>query len=157
MSLSARNARAEGSASPLTFFRAKNGMDRPTIHNGAYTISSPKGGHRTFEIRTIRKGNLKDKRILSLLTGPDNTSDYTAFAFVTNEGINIWRKYAGDNNFRAFASLIWSLATEGDRSPFYARGYRLMLEGRCCVCNRRLTHPDSIATGIGPECGSRSR
>lgn len=26
-------------------------------------------------------------------------------------------------------------------------------EGRCCRCGRRLTHPVSILTGIGPECG----
>ncbi len=25
-------------------------------------------------------------------------------------------------------------------------------EGKCGRCSRKLTHPDSIATGIGPEC-----
>ena len=31
-------------------------------------------------------------------------------------------------------------------------GFEIMHEGRCCRCNRTLTHPDSIKTGIGPEC-----
>ena len=24
--------------------------------------------------------------------------------------------------------------------------------GRCCVCNRKLTNPDSISSGVGPVC-----
>lgn len=28
-------------------------------------------------------------------------------------------------------------------------------EGRCCRCARPLTHPESIATGIGPDCAGR--
>ena len=29
------------------------------------------------------------------------------------------------------------------------------LAGRCRVCHRTLTDPDSIAAGIGPECASK--
>ncbi len=36
-----------------------------------------------------------------------------------------------------------------------SEGYRLLLEGRCCVCNRKLTTPESIRLGIGPKCGGR--
>jgi hypothetical protein len=40
-----------------------------------------------------------------------------------------------------------------DAGMMYARTF-----GRCRICNRRLTHPDSVATGIGPECaGTRKR
>ena len=28
-------------------------------------------------------------------------------------------------------------------------------DGSCCRCNRQLTHPDSLASGIGPECAKR--
>jgi hypothetical protein len=34
-----------------------------------------------------------------------------------------------------------------DMGRMYARVF-----GRCRCCNRKLTHPDSVATGIGPEC-----
>lgn len=32
---------------------------------------------------------------------------------------------------------------------------RMQHEGRCCVCGRPLTNPESIDAGIGPECASK--
>jgi hypothetical protein len=29
-------------------------------------------------------------------------------------------------------------------------------EGRCCVCGRKLTVPESVADGIGPECKGKA-
>lgn len=31
--------------------------------------------------------------------------------------------------------------------------FKLYHVGNCCKCGRKLTHPDSIVEGIGPECG----
>ena len=28
-------------------------------------------------------------------------------------------------------------------------------EGRCCACGRKLTTPESILSGIGPECAKK--
>lgn len=125
------------------------------IHNGTYTVTSPKGTHRTFSIRTVQKGNLKDSRILSLLTGPDNTRDYTGFAFVNDDGIKVWHRHDNNPDWGKYGKLLWSLATEGQNSPYYVMGYRLLIEGKCLVCNRKLTEPESITTGIGPECRKR--
>lgn len=42
--------------------------------------------------------------------------------------------------------------TTEEAGQMYARKF-----GRCRLCNRKLTHPDSVATGIGPECaGTRA-
>lgn len=131
-------------------------MDLPTIHNGIYTITSPKGGHRTFQIKTALNGALKGSRILSMLTGPDNTRNYTGFAFVNNDGIKVWSKYAVNPDYKTYGELLWSLALDGERSPYFQRGYRLLVEGRCVKCNRRLTVPESVISGIGPECAGRS-
>lgn len=38
---------------------------------------------------------------------------------------------------------------------WWHEGYTLLLEGRCIACNRKLTHPESIRLGIGPECRSK--
>jgi hypothetical protein len=134
-------------------------MDRISkIFNGKYSIASPKGDHRTFDIRTAKKGTLKGQRIVSLLIGPDNTNDYQGFGFVSEGGIKVWSKFRGQgtpSNHEKFAELLWSLATEGTASPYYVMGYRLLSEGKCIRCNRTLTHPDSIETGIGPECAGR--
>jgi len=71
----------------MTTATAEHAFTAETLitHNGRITVTNnATGGHRTFEIKTIRKEGhaLDGKRVLSLLTGPDNTGDYTPFAFV---------------------------------------------------------------------------
>jgi hypothetical protein len=34
-------------------------------------------------------------------------------------------------------------------------GCEVYHEGRCGRCNRKLTVPESIETGLGPECASK--
>jgi hypothetical protein len=116
-------------------------------HNCKVTVVSPKTGeHRTFSIKTIQHGNLKDKRIIALLTGPSNEDDYTGFGFIQDDGtIRVWAKHRG-TQFEKFADLF-------DRPGYWAsRGVEYMAEGRCRRCNRLLTHPSSITSGIGPDC-----
>lgn len=125
------------------------------IFNGAITIVSPKSpDHRTFRIKTIKEGTLKGKRILSLLTGPDNTSSYTGFAFVSETGVHLWSKYRGNPLFERYAYLVWELSTN-KQSPLLAEGYKILTQGTCICCNRMLTTPESIAQGIGPFCKER--
>jgi hypothetical protein len=143
------------------------------IFNGFFTITSPTGEHRTFRIHTqpdaesqLKRGRREPfapgKRIISLLVGPDNGRDYKGFGFVTDDGISVWRKFARNNpradatTHEKYANLVWSLATDGENSPFYRKGARLLFEGRCIKCNRRLTEPTSIKLGIGPECRSKT-
>src|SRR4051812_652590 len=87
----------------------------PAIHNGTYTIeNATKGGHRTFRIRT-QKADAKfapGERVLSLLTGPDNTSDFSGFAFVKADRVVLWAKKKTPHN-EIYANMLWSLATKG--------------------------------------------
>lgn len=99
---------------------------------------------------------------------------------------HVWRRHRGainlpidgrhwTNDPKRISSVqaklaIWSdLALRGDgtggeltedgrpRRGYWAQdGYTLLLDGRCVVCNRKLTDPESIRTGIGPKCGGRS-
>lgn len=43
----------------------------------------------------------------------------------------------------------------GEQAKIMAAGWRVLHEGRCCVCGRPLTNPGSIEAGIGPKCSSR--
>ena len=127
------------------------------IFNGKYTVQNRlTGEHRTFQIRTQKEDATfaPGKRILSLLTGSNNESDYTGFAFVTEEGVNVWSSKRG-GDYEKYAALLWSLTQDGGLSVYAAR-YSLMVEGRCIVCNRALTTPESIRTGIGPVCDGRN-
>lgn len=55
-------------------------------------------------------------------------------------------------NNREYAEHIMKLISEDPQGASKAYGVQL---GACGVCGRTLTHPDSIAAGIGPVCASR--
>jgi hypothetical protein len=112
-------------------------------HNGEITLKNPKtNNHRTLRVKTVKKGNLKGKRIISLLIGPDNTSDYLGIGFVNDNGVSVWNKYKG-TQYEKVLNCIHKIDQFGLEVHF---------DTVCRVCNRKLTHFDSILSGIGPEC-----
>lgn len=132
-------------------------MARMPITNGTFTIRhKATGEHRTIRIKTSRsKRFMEGKRIVSLLTGPSNTNDYTPFAFVNDEGtqIHVWRKYRKDkgqlSKWQRIAAILTACA-HGFESAFDKYEFE---ESRHCIrCNRLLTDPESIRVGIGPIC-----
>jgi hypothetical protein len=145
----------------------------PAVHNGTYTVSHATRGHFTLKLWTSTKGALLGKRIVSLLTGPDNESNYTACAFWDDAAkcAHVWRRFRGeksqapvdgyhhDEGWSAYERKlsIWvDLAVRGEKGNAHSDGCTLLRESRCCRCNRKLTHPESILAGIGPECASRA-
>lgn len=122
-------------------------------HNGKITVENTnRGTHRTFRIRT-QKADAKfapGERILGLLTGSDNESSYTQIGFVKSDGrIILWRRY----QTQQYESLVGVLKR---REHFESIGLVYHFEGRCRVCNRALTTPESIRSGIGPVCEGKS-
>ena len=127
-------------------------IDAPKLPNGLYTITNTETGqYRTFRVKTIRKGNLADRRVLGILTGPDNESDYLFFAFVEHDHIKLWKKFSEKPHFRFYAQIFGNMAKGLEPRT----GYSFSLSKRCLVCNRTLTTPESLARGIGPECAAR--
>ncbi len=150
----------------------------PIIANGTFTLTWPDGErHRTFSIRTMPSAEKQiangratpfapGKRIISLMTGRDNETDYTSFGFVKDGEISIWQSM--QNGTAKNAHLVWhegkltywvnallDLAFHGEQSGLYKMGYRLLAEEKCIVCNRKLTNPESIREKIGPECAKK--
>lgn len=77
-------------------------------------------------------------------------------------------KYAGayfsdSKRFKAAPELevdpplaaVVSLILRAIDTPNVLSAAEIMHEGKCCRCGRKLTHPESIETGLGPECGGR--
>lgn len=136
---------------------------RPSIltHNGTFTVQNKlTGEHRTFRVwrqdddATFAPG----KRILSLLTGANNVEDYTGFAFVDDKGINVWRSKRGEDGKRSvwegYAVMLGAILA-GVPATFDVSRYSVQCSTRCRRCNRELTTPESIASGIGPICAGR--
>ena len=121
-------------------------------HNGIVTVENTnKGTHRTFRIKT-QPTDAKfapGERILSVLTGSDNTSDYTQVAFVKEDGrIILWRRYEQSQ----YAQVVRVLQYP---EHYKAIGCVYHYEGHCRRCNRLLTTPESLRSGIGPVCDGR--
>jgi len=148
---------AEAIAAPLA--RAQRGDRCMDVFDGTYTIENRKTGqHRTFKIALCRNENSGNagKRIVGLLSGPDNHQDYTAFGRVEDDRIHVWdhrRRGGGPHDFETYARMLWSLATGDVHAVTWRdKGATLHVAGRCLMCGRKLTVPQSILLGIGPVC-----
>ena len=109
-----------------------------------------KSGHRTFSITIAKSGKLEGKRIVGLLEGSNNETDYRGFGFVNEDGsVYVWRKFQG-TAFDKHAAIL-------SRSGYFAETHGLLyaFETTCRKCDRKLTTPESIAAGIGPVCAAK--
>lgn len=118
-------------------------------HNGFITLTSHKTGeHRTLRVWTQHKeAKFKPgERLIGLLTGPDNESDYRSFGVLGDDGeIYLWRKHQDDKFYQWIRLALLNPERFLDRVSF-------SFEGHCRRCNRLLTDPISVASGLGPTC-----
>lgn len=124
-------------------------LPAPFLSNGFYTLTLPDGGHRTFRVRLERSGIFAGKRTLSLLIGPDNTSDYETQATVGVNGFEFFKRFCGDRTVY-YGEVIWHIARGGTRD-----GYTLLVSKRCRLCNRPLSTPEAIQKELGATCAAR--
>lgn len=135
-------------------------IDRAWITAGKahFTVSNPAGDRYTYRV-VHRPGTdrFAPKWFVGLLTGPDNTRHYTYLGILDAEtgDVRLTDKSAYGNDARPVKVLRYAL-----RHWVYGReeipaGYAVHHEGRCCRCGRLLTVPESIESGIGPECATR--
>lgn len=150
----------------------------PMVKNGTYTVTNTeRGEHYTLKLHTAQRGNLAGKRIISMLVGPNNEADFQGVAFWDDAKgrAYIWGKHRGTDSVLPLDGNHWQEWPRWSRheqkvtifldlairiplghSHWRTRGYTLLCEGRCCVCNRKLTTPESIEYGIGPVCAQRA-
>lgn len=97
---------------------------------------------------------------IKVLTGPDNTNNYTQiYLFHVDENgapiLRFWknnRLYETSPSVVAFKRVFKHLLLRPDEP---IEGVEFWHVGRCCRCGRILTVPESIASGIGPECATK--
>jgi len=113
-------------------------------------VSVSTGVRFTFKVTQPRDDA---PHFVKVLTGSDNTSDYgflgTVFDRETYRHGRRSRIGQDAPSARAWA-WFWGRLTGGqDLSAL-----EIWHEGKCGRCGRKLTVPESIATGIGPVCAS---
>lgn len=121
------------------------------IHTGFYTVQLDDSLHLTLRIEDASKEWNTNAYVVGVLTGTDNTSDYTNFAFLYKSGrIQMWKKFStGYDNWKDALQFL----VLGDVSERAKMGKMFAVQsGRCWRCGRLLTTLDSVADGIGPVC-----
>jgi len=115
------------------------------------------GNHFTYQIRH------KDGKpaFVAVLTGQDNTSDFTFIGTVFVEENGAVSPYRHSNKSRmtetaqsvAAFKWVWTRIMTGRELPENVHVYH---HGYCGRCGKLLTVPESIQRGLGPECAARS-
>ena len=136
--------------------------------NATLTLQSRSGKHYTYEVK--RAKNRKDgpanaplRWFVSLLSGPDNTADYTYIGLLEQLqernkvlSFRLTSKSRLGQDTAPVAGFSWfvrQLVAE-DREKLKEQ-IAVFHEGRCGKCGRMLTDPVSIQLGIGPICRAR--
>jgi hypothetical protein len=117
-----------------------------------FTVDNGKGQHYTFKVsHKAAEGSWPEAWFASLLTGPDNTSDYTYLGMINPDlTVKLTRKSPYGPDSQPVKVLGWALRRIVAQS--LPEGYNVHHEGKCGRCGRVLTVPASITSGFGPEC-----
>lgn len=132
----------------------------------ANALSFILAGNSTFTLRSIRTGARFTYKVresehkpgvyfVKVLSGPDNTADYRYLGMISNHQFRLTNKSI-ESNFTletpSVNAFLWvfSKLTEGVEP----QNVEIWHAGKCGRCGRKLTVPESIERGLGPECAS---
>lgn len=122
------------------------------VRNGTYTIIlNGDDDYVTLKIKAAKfaKDMPEGTQMACYLSGADNESDFTGFAFVQGRTAKVWSRFR--NNSRIGDALrILLNGGDDDAGERYA-----MASGNCYCCNRKLTVPASLHRGLGPVCAAK--
>ena len=118
------------------------------IHAGKATLTVV-GAHSrfTYKIRAAKEGGV---HFVSVLSGPDNYTNYQYIGFIKHGSLLAGKK--GLPAAPSFKALNWTLAHLAKHPGQLEGPLEIWHEGKCGRCGRKLTVPESIDQGYGPEC-----
>lgn len=120
--------------------------------NCIFTLYSKKLDTRyTFKIQQDK--NNEERYFAKVLFGPDNENDYRYIGLFYSDTLGLKTSSAAHIPYTApqfvmlqyFLKIVQGEYPWPDTCQFYP-------SGKCCRCGRTLTTPESIESGIGPEC-----
>lgn len=124
-----------------------------TAGNALFTMRNANSGVR-FTFKVTGADDKPGLHFVSVLTGPQNTSDYTYLGILVDGGkaFRHGKKSpigADAPSTKAINFLVNDALATGRKLP---PALEIFHEGRCGRCGRCLTVPESITSGFGPEC-----
>lgn len=116
-----------------------------------FTVSNPQGERYTYRINKAGTAAYP-VWFIKLLTGPDNESSYTYLGMLNeNLEVKLTEKSKFNEATLPVQVIRWIMkkVRTGIQLP---PDYKMQHAGKCGRCGRTLTVPESIESGIGPEC-----
>lgn len=125
--------------------------------NATFTIDTPDAGHRTYRVRhKPAEGRWKECWFVDLLTGSDNETSYSYIGKLDDFTGQLVLTAKSKMDATSFAvrllNRVLARVWADDHQAFESKGFKLHHEGTCGRCGRKLTVPESIESGFGPEC-----
>jgi hypothetical protein len=120
--------------------------------HAVFTITSTATGQSfTYKVSAPKDTDASPGRpyFASVLTGPNNQADYTYLGMLRNGRVVPTRASTISPDAPSFVALNWFLGHVNSPKVEFRH------EGKCCRCGRALTRPESIDSGMGPECAGR--
>jgi hypothetical protein len=115
--------------------------------NATFTIvNTATGGRFTFRVRQCE--DRPELYFVQVLTGPENTRDYTYLGTIRDGKYEHGRKSSIGPDAPSARAFNWFWG-HLNRLPEQVEVWHV---GRCGRCGRALTVPESIQLGLGPEC-----
>ncbi len=127
-----------------------------TAGRATFTVSNGRGEHYTYRVSKSKTAHARfgHTYFVSVLTGPNNEADYTYLCILDSARFAMVRTVkTPDALFTTKPGLVLAFALQciiGTRA--LPAGYAIDHCGHCGRCGRTLTVPESIESGIGPEC-----
>lgn len=135
-----------------------------------HKVASPKefifGGKATFTVRSRKTGQRftfkvtqkiddatrerRDLYFVGVLTGTDNVGSYTYLGTISQGAYRHGLKSSIGPGAPSAVAFKWFIENLGSSAV------EVFHEGRCGRCGRKLTTPESIERGFGPECWGKS-
>jgi hypothetical protein len=134
---------------------------RFVLAGNAYLTLTGRDRRYTFRVAQgkPREGDAPDRAqpfFLSLLSGPDNTADYTYVGIVDRATglVRLTRASRITAESQPVRAWNWAMRYLWAGQPLPAPA-TIHHAGRCGRCGRMLTVPGSIESGFGPECAGK--
>ena len=116
-----------------------------------FTLLSVNTGTRfTYKVKLADKQNENEPDLffVSLLNGPDNYENYVYIGIIRNGEFRTTAKSKVSDDAPSLKAFAWTWKRIDDIPDTI----QIWHEGKCGRCARKLTVPESIQSGFGPEC-----
>jgi hypothetical protein len=121
-----------------------------------FTVENTESKNRyTFRVTKCKRYKEKEEGenlwFVSVLSGPNNKTNYTYIGSLFNSEFRHTRNSRVGKDAKSFKVFFWlNIFLQSERElPENVKVYH---EGFCGRCGRALTVPESIECGYGPEC-----